>query len=94
MRTLLIILSAWRGINTNVIVALSTIISTSAAGAMVNPAATPTLSPTVIFWIAVSLTLAKSLESTIEGWIVDLKKALPPPPSKEYALDLKKELAP
>jgi len=67
MKTLIIILSGWRGINTSVIVGLA---SLSAANAYQS-----FMDPLTAVYVATAIVVTKSLESTIDGWLVDLRKS-------------------
>jgi len=67
MKTLIIILAAWRGINTNVIVGLA---SLSAANAYQS-----FMDPLTAVYVAAAIAVAKGFENTIDGWLVDLRKS-------------------
>ena len=74
MKTLIVILAAWRGINTNVIVGLA---SLSAANAYQS-----FMDPLTAVYVAAAIAVAKGFENTIDGWIADLKRSASTPENK------------
>jgi len=81
MKTLAIILAAWRGINANVIVGLSTAVAANTAS--------PFMSIKAAVICSIAAAVAASLDKTIAGWIDDLRKSISadvPHKSAEYVL--------